>query len=728
MIEEISIKLDSKILGLDGRNVNSYWLKLIPPETLKAEDIVRQSSLVLADSIQKKRSLADTAITIGAVIRRLSKLNRDTDKALFAGLIILEEFVEEDIIQWHRSAKQGGKRERHPSYKIYVKDWVKWNQLVEENATEKVPRELTGYPKKSEPWVSGTNEDGLDLIRGAHPKALKSISEADHPTLLKAINKLQDTPYRINKDLFDVWKKCRALTKDSPFKQVNEPNKQRRESFRLEADAIGSMAEFLLNEDIYHTYNCDFRGRIYNCTNFLEEQASDQAKALLTYRDGTPLGNEGLQYLYIHTSNVYGEDKLSLQGRIDFVEDHFDLFVSYAEDPMVNTGWMGADKCWSFLSACIELRNIRNWISQGLPVETYVSHMICYIDGSNNGIQHLVAMSRDEGAAPHVNLTPTTSDSDTPGDIYMYIAELVWKQIKTDAAAVDSNTVKQFKSIKDTIAKYKKAIAHSSSKAKKDVARKDLEIFRCDNEATIRSLSPTFWNQWVSDKKTQRKMVKRNVMTIGYGATIRGMGDQCREDTPDIHEDCRWMAGAWPYWFGRLVYRTCYDHLKGPAKMLMMFRDLAKRQNDKGLFMSYRTPHTNFPVVQYYLEPRTKQVTAKFMGKEVRFQLQYFESLKLNKRAQLSGAAPNITHSLDATHLTMVLAATDFPTTTIHDSFGCSAGNMSELWVVVREQFVELYKNNPLEDILKQLDASDLMPSIGSWDVNQVMESDFSFC
>jgi len=729
MIERISIKVGTKITTLDGRNVNSHWLKLIPTETLNAEDIVRQSALVLFDSIQKKRPLTDTAVVIGTTIRRLAKLARDTDKALFAGLVVLEEFVEEGVIGWHRAAKQGGKREKHPSYKIFVKDWSKWNQLREENSAESIPKELTGYPQKNEPWTSGTNSDGLELIRGAHPAALASISEKDHPVLLKAINKLQDTPYRINKDVFTIWKACRSLKANSPFKEIAENNAQRRESFKIEADAIGTMAEYLIDKDIYHTYNCDFRGRIYNCTNFLEEQASDQAKALLVYKEGAPMGPNGLQYLYIHTSNVWGVDKVSLEDRITFVEEHFDTFVSYAEDPLKNSGWMGADKVWSFLSCCIELRNIRNWLSQGLPVETYESHMVCYIDGSNNGIQHLVAMSRDENAAPHVNLVETDSASNLgPGDIYMYVADLVWKQIAIDAKLTDKDTQKQFETIKKTVASYKKTIAHTKNKLKKELSRSESESFRTANEQCIRDLSAVFWNQWASNKKIQRKMVKRNVMTIGYGATIRGMGDQCREDTPDITEDCRWMAGAWPYWFGRLVYRTCYEHLKGPAKMLTMFRELAKRENDLGRFMAYQTPKTNFPVVQYYLEPKTKQVTAKFMGKEVRFQLQYYESLKLNKRAQLSGAAPNITHSLDAGHLTLVVAETPFPTTTVHDSFGSAAGNMSDLWMEVREQFVELYDKNPLEDILTQLGSMDLMPTVGTWKVEEMLQSDFSFC
>jgi DNA-directed RNA polymerase len=103
------------------------------------------------------------------------------------------------------------------------------------------------------------------------------------------------------------------------------------------------------------------------------------------------------------------------------------------------------------------------------------------------------------------------------------------------------------------------------------------------------------------------------------------------------------------------------------------------------------------------------------------------EGGKLDRRKQLLGAAPNIVHSFDAAHLTMIVEASPFTVTTVHDSFGCHAGNMNDLFRITREQFIKFYETDPLAQLLAQRNAVELYPPRGSLDITEVLKSDFAF-
>jgi len=126
-------------------------------------------------------------------------------------------------------------------------------------------------------------------------------------------------------------------------------------------------------------------------------------------------------------------DKIPLNHRVNWSLDNEEILISYADNPKVNQGWMKADSPWQFLAACIELRNFRVWQEniwkknkQVIREYDFYSSLECYIDGSNNGSQHLSALTKDEVTAPHVNLVPL----DLPGDLYKYVADNVWDHLK----------------------------------------------------------------------------------------------------------------------------------------------------------------------------------------------------------------------------------------------------------------------------------------------------------
>ena len=74
-----------------------------------------------------------------------------------------------------------------------------------------------------------------------------------------------------------------------------------------------------------------------------------------------------------------------------------------------------------------------------------------------------------------------------------------------------------------------------------------------------------------------------------------------------------------------------------------------------------------------------------------------------------------------------MLEYTPFDLVTIHDSFGALLCDMSDLFVVVREQFVELYKHKPLESLMKDIGGDISNVAIGDLDINLVLDSEYCF-
>jgi DNA-directed RNA polymerase len=105
----------------------------------------------------------------------------------------------------------------------------------------------------------------------------------------------------------------------------------------------------------------------------------------------------------------------------------------------------------------------------------------------------------------------------------------------------------------------------------------------------------------------------------------------------------------------------------------------------------------------------------------------YIEDTVPSKHRQAQGASPNAIHSLDAAHLMLVSERADFPVTTIHDSFGCLLGDMSELFVVVRESFLELYAQDPLKSLMDQIGGDLSAVEIGTLDLSLILDSEYCF-
>ena len=723
---------------------------------LKPDDLIDAAISVIymytrPSRASRKRNyilLSEAVCGIGSLIRSKAGLKRDSALASKAGAFILYNFEVYELIR----VKMGTGINGHGNYIVESANDEEIVKLWESLTVDKIEKLPACVPYA--PWESSKHATGINIIKTYSRDVLDAVSPASHPMLFATLNRAQEIGWKVNDDVF-LLVNWALRNKADAFADIWEiQNNEAKQSKLREANAVSSIAKRFVGQVFYHLYYFDFRGRKYPATAYFHEQGSDLAKGLLLRSDSKPIGREGFDWLLISiASNWAGDagredgyktDKIPLRDRVKWAMDNEEIFLAYAESPKVNQGWMKADKPWQFLAACNELMKFRIWqithnkaIENGLLGEyDYSSHLECYIDGSNNGSQHLSALTKDEVTAPHVNLVPL----DLPGDLYKYVANHVWEQIAIEVNAMPHAERLEYEKLIQTLTELKSKISAAPMKSElRAMLVEELLTFKKLNEIAILKAAPVFWHG-ITDAKHRRKVCKRNVMTLPYGGTAYGLGQQQIDDARKHGiESLMTMEHRWGGYMGRMVYEDCKRSLERPMRLLSVFEAAGKKAESEGRFLSWQVPITNFPVTQNYTQGVVKKIWVQYGPPgEVRNSTGYYDNtyqlnicfnelLVPSKHKQAQGASPNAIHSLDAAHLTLTVYRADFPITTIHDSFGCLLSDMPKLFGLIRETFVELYEADPLTSLMAQIGGNIDSVEIGNLDVRAVLDSEYCF-
>ncbi len=679
---------------------------------------------------------------IGHNLRSRYKLKRDSALAAKTGAFLLYTFEELGYLQ----VSLGHGAKGHATYILHIlnDDGIcnLWN-LLDPSQIEKLPS-TTPYA----PWTTAKHATGVWLVKTGNKDVLESITPKTHPVIFNCVNKAQSIGWCINESIYNLhlW----ALrNKTDAFSEIWEAQNPEAKATKLrEARAIGDISRRFIGKTFYHLYYYDFRGRKYTATAYLHEQGSDLARGLLLRADSKEIGEAGFFWLMVSiASNWAGTsgrddgaktDKIPLKERYLWSLDNEEILLSYAENPKVNQGWMKADKPWQFLAACFELMNFRNWQKDNNDDSyRYKSHLEAYVDGSNNGSQHLSALTKDEIIAPHVNLVPL----ELPGDLYKYVGDHVWQYLAQELSLMDAEEIADCEQFIDNLIELKKQI--NAAEPKSDLRKQlieDIKQLKLDNQYLMSISAPVFWFR-IKDTKHKRKIVKRNVMTIPYGGTAYGLGQQIIDDARKHNIDMLlYMEHSWGAYLGREVFNDCRVSLERPMQLLKVFEDAGKKAEKEDRFLSWKVPVTNFPVVQNYTEgnvrkiwvqygpPQEERTNTGYYENTLQLHICFIEDVKPSKGKQSQGASPNIIHSLDAAHLAMTVSQAPFPITTIHDSFGCLLGDMPELFTLLRKTFLELYQTDPLTLIMKDIGGNPKEVKLGTLDLTLILDSEYCFC
>ena len=325
------------------------------------------------------------------------------------------------------------------------------------------------------------------------------------------------------------------------------------------------------------------------------------------------------------------------------------------------------------------------WLGFMILGNGYVSHLPIAMDGSCNGLQHFSAMLRDEVGGTAVNLVPGKK----PADVYTEVMHVAERQVIKDADAGDENAV-----------------------------------------------------IWLG--KLSRKIVKRPVMTLPYGAGQYGMRDQVAEEVrkhdeksaepllgdANVYQACGYLA--------KVVYQAIGEVVVAARAAMNWLQDTARLAAKDGLPIHWITP-VGFPVIQAYNERKSTRVEILLGRQRLQLSLQH-NTDKLNKKRQAQGISPNFVHSTDAAHMMSTVLTClengieDFAM--IHDSYGCHACDSEIMFAAIRESFVEQYSQPVLEDFRQQIiqqlpkdkrDQVEPLPQAGKLDLSGVLDSQYFF-
>jgi DNA-directed RNA polymerase len=573
----------------------------------------------------------------------------------------------------------------------------------------------------STPFNGGFHNEYLSkqpLIKTHDYTYLHTLDNDKLKDFYDAVNHLQSVPFKIDKDMFQIFKeiwdnnlklgkfpdreslldekgKPKGIYRDPKVDEILELRiKYKRDLNRVYNDeiarsskvlntlvAIDLAVEYLEFERIYFAIFSDKRGRLYCMGTTITYQTDQKIKSLITFANSERLNERGKYWLYVHASNTWGNDKVSYDERYAFTESKLNEFISYAELPLDNKGWNYADKPMEFLNTCMNLKRLHqdNDFTCNLPVS---------MDATCSGLQVLSILMRDENTAKKVNVLPSSK----PQDIYTAVAEKVKTEVELKAS-------------------------QGSSEA----------------------------NRWLQFGIT-RKIVKRNIMTYVYSLKPYGARQQIFDEYKSIIEfnpdkkvladdgfsDCRWLA--------KIVWDKMEQEIDLEAQLMKWFQDCSKLFAKANIIMKWTTP-MGFPVEMDYRYLIPFKVKTAISGSLV-YTTYRRELNRKDSRKYSSSVSPNIVHSLDgaiAQAVALYCKNHERPINDllmVHDSFATNPNRIDDLHSIIRNVVVDLFTEDYLDvlynDWKSQL-PSKLQtrltppPQRGNLDINKIKESLYFF-
>lgn len=574
-----------------------------------------------------------------------------------------------------------------------------------------LPMVVPPYDWKN-PYSGGYGTEDLfqPLVKSDRAGVVEQMTRDQMPAVYNAVNRLQGVPFRINRRVLAVYQWAwehsipigdLPLTKDIPVPPLppkvpgqrfdsEERKAAMREwhlvagpiklknleakSKRLHYARLKYLAERFETDNIFFPCNCDFRGRIYTQPTFLTPQGCDAAKGLLEFAMGKPISSAvGRKWLKVHGANVFGV-KGSLQARQDWCDAHREQILAVARRPLEVEWWHQADQPWQFLAFCFECDRV-------IREPNSPSHLPCGQDGSNNGLQVLSLLLRDEVGGQSTNCVP----SDEPSDIYGMVADRVMELLRAETNPDRIEWAKQWLA------------------------------FKIDRDAT-----------------------KRPVMIVPYSGTIYAAVRYVRTwflaaVTPD--RPSPWPDPTKPIgYLTKLIWRAIGDVVVKARELMEWFRAVGEMCLAHDLDPQWITP-TGFIVVQDYPDYEPATVRTTVLQRTTMWQIRRRLDRR-SKRKHLNAIAPNVVHSLDSSALAVVLCLCGAKgiesIAAVHDGVSVLAEDGDTLHRCIVEGWASLFSEDLVGGLKREIEARLPVklpdpPAFGSLDPSALLGADYFF-
>lgn len=557
----------------------------------------------------------------------------------------------------------------------------------------------------------------------------EQLKYTDLSRVLNAVNSIQKTPWKINSKVLRIAEylvsqggDIAGLPQMEPFSKLPtlenptpEELKRHKKAAKLlyekEASRRGKALRVHINlrtaqrfeqyDKIYFPHNIDFRGRIYPIPSF-SPQGDELNKGLLLFAEPEPLENdEDIQWFFIAGAEFAGIDKVSFSDCISWVEDNKSNILDAATQSLDMVDWWGnLDAPFEFLAWCFEYQKLQKYLEEHSGhAKGFITGIPIAFDGTCSGLQHFSAILRDPIGAKEVNLAP----GDKPNDIYQTVADKVNIVLRQDAQTGTGDTTDE-------------------------------------QTQQIRYGTKTLAQGWLSFGVT-RKVTKRPVMTLAYGAKQFGFRDQILEDTIVSHigeglftpDNANQYAG----YMAKLIWDAVQTTVIKAVQGMEWLQKVARMVTKNGEVIQWTTP-MGFIVQQPYMVYHVKTFKMRFLHIIKRF---YDAEMTgtVDRRKQSQAIAPNFIHSMDASHLQLTVnravEAKISNFAMIHDSYGTSLAKAGLLFRLIRGCFIEMYLTHDVLTAFERdispfiMDKQKLppQPTKGTFDIDQIKESLYAF-
>jgi len=563
-------------------------------------------------------------------------------------------------------------------------DWLhrfdRWKELMRPSylATEEEPTDWSGSN------VGGYEHDGeLPLYFVKNRPEL-----GDMHKLFKSVNRIQKVKWMINDEVLEVasksWREGLCLggmptneelpvegwfegdTESDEF--INYKARRRRaiehnlslRGRRLRTTKTVYMGEYYQKNrpnGFYFPHNVDYRGRVYPLPSYVNPQSDDLGRSMLLFAEGHQIVDEDdFNWIRVQGANSFGI-KGTFGERIEWTKSRHLCILASADDPFGEQWWTEASDPWSFLAFCFEYKK---WHTQGYG---YVSHFPVAQDASNNGIQIMSLLVRDEDVAGRVNLVP-----DRPvGDLYQEVIDRVIKRIKADRSK-NAFAAAWFKF--GVTRKYGKPV----------VMRRPYGGFGFND---VNILMPIYEAQV---EKSYRPFDKGEMIpALGYLSRL--INQEVDKLIPKEMELMKWLKSL--YRDGALSWSAPYGHtvtINIATYKKVRFKTVVNGVSDSC----------------FILEPEGVNV-------------------KKIRRAFIA----NYVHSIDASILHRVAEQMEFDIGFVHDSFCCHAPHINSLKRSLLKTYEEIFSRNLLDELSQQVSITQeteriAPPQFGTLDVSQI--------
>ena len=420
-------------------------------------------------------------------------------------------------------------------------------------------------------------------------------------------------------------------------------------------------------------------------------------------------------------------DKMTLEDRIMWTNEYMDEIIHAGKNSQFSDQ---AEKKISFLAACVE------WYDFDCAYKDNRIHMTSLpipIDGSNNGWQHLGAISKDSQTGGLVGLIP----SEIQKDFYVQTAKEMINLCKDDRLNNILDNM-PMKSIRKGISK-RGSMTRAYSAGSKKIAEN--MFFDCKSEDYHTEYDIT-QDDCTKLSKLLIKAIDRvcpgplSTMSYLQNLAMYQLGTHVKVDSDGYEANTEYRnLSKIRDTLMKKNFKTDEDLYELNDTVIKLKEFTTSLKHGKGDDrIEWSTP-SGFHVVyeKWIMQDRKARGRIKGYGNKTGqvTHVALVPTRMPDRRGFICGMSPNYIHSMDASHMALVISEWDGSFAAVHDSFSTHASDVDKLLDLTKQVFIRMYDYDNYFEVIRNFitDAEDDVeqPTLGSLDIKEIENSDYFF-